>query len=112
MKEKVNLERKYIDDSKVLSQEQLRYYIETFLINDNKFLTDVDICCLFDNKFKKMNYEQRKSHFNSSISNGARSYILKILVLKHLSRILLENSDYYLDIYWQHQLKKLISTIN
>lgn len=108
MKEKVKLTGKYIDDHKILSQEQLRYYIETFLINDKEFIKDVDICCLFDNKFKKMNYEKRKSHFNYSISNGARSYILKILVLKHLSRILADNSDYFLDIYWQHQLKKLI----
>lgn len=88
----------------ILPNAELYYYINSFLINNKNFIKDVD-SCLCDGNMKKMNIDERKEYFKYAIANGARSYILKLLTLKHLLKILLENVDGFVDMFWVRKLK-------
>lgn len=95
-----------VDIDKILPNDELKYYIETFLISDREFIKDVDLS-LCDGKMKNMDFDDRKRYFDFNIGNGARTYILKLLTLKHLSKILLHNVEYFIDIYWKDRLEKI-----
>ena len=39
--------------------------------------------------------------------NTARTYILNIIVLKHLYRLSIEMEDLFLDLYWKDKIKDI-----
>ena len=97
--------KKYDDIYKILPNDELRRYLELFLIENNDFISDVDKC-ITDGRLIKMNVKERIEYFNNTIGNEARTYLLKILTLKHLSKILYKNIDGFTDEYWRERLNK------
>lgn len=97
--------KNYDDVYKILPQAELKRYIESFLIDDIDFVGDVDKC-ITDGRLIKMNVKERIEYFNNTIGNEARTYLLKILTLKHLSKILYKNIDGFTDEYWRERLNK------
>ena len=96
----------YADVHKILHLNELRYYIEKFLVCDKQFIEDIDLC-LSDGQMSKMNRFERLQYFYNNIGNEARTYIIKLITLKHLSKILLNNIDGFADEYWRDRLKKI-----
>ena len=86
----------------ILPHDELKYYIKTYLLNDNEFIQEVDDC-MADGRLISMNLDERIEYFNCHIGNESRTYILKILTLKHLSKILEKNMDKCLDEYWKNK---------
>lgn len=44
---------------------------------------------------------------DSNLGNTARTYILNIIVLKHLYRLSIEMEDLFLDLYWKDKIKDI-----
>lgn len=103
---KNNYKQFYPDIHKILPPNELKYYIEKFLVYDKDFIKDIDLC-LCDGKMAKMNRLQRMEYFYNNIGNEARTYIIKLITLKHLSKILLDNIDGFTDEFWRERLKSI-----
>ena len=83
--------------------------IEDILLADQKFVEDLDNFpgLLMSQKFKGKTVEEQKEFLHGCvIGNTCRTYVLDLLALKHLSRILDEEGDAFLDAYWAEALKK------
>ena len=96
--------REYDDIYKILPKEELNRYLDNFLISNDDFILDVDNI-ITNGRLSKMNIQERKEYFDNNIGNESRTYIFKILVLKHLSKILYKNLDGFIDEYWREKLK-------
>jgi len=96
----------YADVHKILPHNELKYYIEKFLVYDKQFIEDIDLC-LCDGQMSKMNRFKRMQYFYNNIGNEARTYLIKIITLKHLSKILLNNIDGFTDKFWKDKLKNI-----
>ena len=105
------LPQKYGDVYNILPHFELKSYIKNFLIDDKEFINDVD-CCMWElsssNKLIHKNPKQRFEYFSNTIGNEARTYILKILTLKHLTKILLNNLEGFTDEFWRERLNKVL----
>lgn len=100
------MKNNYENVYKILPPNELKYYIEKFLVYDKDFIKDIDLC-LCDGKMSKMNRLQRMEYFYNNIGNEARTYLIKIITLKHLSKILLNNIDGFTDKFWKDKLKNI-----
>lgn len=93
-----------------LSNNELKKYIDKYLIDDEDFIKDLEsingFC--YDLKDKKT-HEDRIDLLNSIIGNGARTYILKIIVTKHLHKSLVRESENFLDLYWLDKAKNFLN---
>lgn len=102
---------KYDDVNKILPHSELKNYIKTFLIDNNDFLLDVD-CCMWENsssnKLINKTIKERIEYFDNTIGNESRTYILKILTLKHLSKILFKNINGFTDEYWRKRMNNVL----
>ena len=98
--------KEYDDVFNILPNKELKRYIQNYLIEDNNFIQDVDLV-VANGKLNNLTKEERVEYFDNNIGNESRTYIYKILTLKHLSKILYKNVDVWLDEYWKQQLNKL-----
>lgn len=105
------LPQKYGDVYNILPHFELKSYIKNFLLDDNEFINEVD-CCMWgpssDNKLINKSIKERIEYFSNTIGNEARTYILKILTLKHLTKILLNNLEGFTDEFWRERLNKVL----
>jgi len=109
--EKFDKMRYYDDIHKILPHPELKNYIKNFLIDNKEFINDVDSCMWgqsSDNKLINKTIKERHEYFDNTIGNESRTYILKILTLKHLSKILLNNIDGFTDEFWRDRLNKVL----
>jgi len=82
-------------------RKEVPIIIKEVLINDSDFLDEVNtILRHYNPSLLNKSIEYKMDFFNSHIGNGSRGYILTIIVIKHLYKKLLNNSNYYLDKYW------------
>lgn len=105
----------YCDIHSILPNFELKSYIKHFLIDDEEFINDVDTCMWelsSENKLKDKTPKQRFEYFSNTIGNEARTYILKILTLKHLLKILFNNIDGFTDEFWKDRLNKVLNKEN
>lgn len=103
---------KHDDVHEILPRYELKSYIKHFLIDDEEFINDVDNCMWElsgKNKLIDKTPKQRFEYFCNTIGNEARTYILKILTLKHLSKILFKNIDGYTDEFWRNRLNNVLN---
>lgn len=107
MKDKTTLPIQYDDVHKILPHSELKYYIKNFLINDNEFVNDIDLC-MCNGKMMNMSLKERIQYFENNIGNEARTYIFKVLTLKHLSKILINNIDGFTDEFWKDRLNRAL----
>lgn len=102
---------KHIDVRKILPHNELKNYIKAFLIDNKRFVDDVD-ACMWElggkNKLSNKSVAERIEYFDNTIGNESRTYILKYLTLKHLSKILLENANLYMCDFWQDRLNRFL----
>ena len=86
-------------------KSDLRKYIE-LLINDENFVMDIEKSKIF-NEFKDLSPEEKMKKVDTNLGNTARTYILNIIVLKHLYRLSIEMEDLFLDFYWKDKIKDI-----
>lgn len=86
-------------------KSDLRKYIE-LLIDDENFVMDIQKSKIF-NEFKDLSPEEKMKKVDTSLGNTARTYILNIIVLKHLYRLSIEMEDLFLDLYWKDKIKDI-----
>ena len=86
-------------------KSDLRKYIE-LLIYDNNFIEDIEKSKIF-NEFKALSPKEKMKKVDSNLCNTARTYILNIIVLKHLYRLSIEMEDLFLDLYWKDKIKDI-----
>ena len=102
----------YSEIHNILPNFELKSYIKHFLIDDEDFINDVDTCMWelsSKNKLIDKTPKQRFEYFSNTIGNEARTYILKILALKHLSKILFNNIDVFIDKFWRDRLNMILN---
>ena len=86
-------------------KSDLRKYIE-LLIDDENFVMDIEKSKIF-NEFKDLSPEEKMKKVDTNLGNTARTYILNIIVLKHLYRLSIEMEDLFLDFYWKDKIKDI-----
>lgn len=86
-------------------KNDLRKYVELF-INDKDFVKDIEKSKIF-NSFENLTIDKRMEMVDSYFGNTARTYILNIIVLKHLYRLSIEIEDLFLDLYWKDKIKDI-----
>lgn len=86
-------------------KSDLRKYIE-LLVNDKNFVVDIEKSKIF-NEFKDLSPKEKMNKVDSNLGNTARTYILNIIVLKHLYRLSIEMEDLFLDLYWKDKIKDI-----
>ena len=86
-------------------KNDLRKYIE-LLIDDENFVMDIEKSKIF-NEFKDLSPEEKMKKVDTNLGNTARTYILNIIVLKHLYRLSIEMEDLFLDLYWKDKIKDI-----
>lgn len=86
-------------------KSDLKKYIE-LLINDKNFVMDIEKSKIF-NEFKALSTKEKMKKVDSNLGNTARTYILNIIVLKHLYRLSVEMEDLFLDLYWKDKIKDI-----
>lgn len=86
-------------------KNDLRKYIE-LLIDDENFVMDIEKSKIF-NEFKDLSPKEKMKKVDSNLGNTARTYILNIIVLKHLYRLSIEMEDLFLDLYWKDKIKDI-----
>ena len=96
-------------ESEILSKFDLRYNIRHFLIDNEEFIDLVEKGLLI--KLKGKTPEEKMDILKCHIGNTARTFILKIIVLNFLQKLLLEDQDKYLDIYWKEVLKDVLNDL-
>ena len=100
----------YDDVRSILPHFELEDYIKKFLIDNDEFINDVDSCMWelsCDNKLINKSVKERIEYFENTIGNESRTYILKILTLKHLLNVLLKNINGFTPEFWRDRLKKI-----
>ena len=97
----------YCNINKILPNNELKFYIFNFLINDDNFIKDMDLT-MCNGQMAQMNKLKIQEYFDANIGNESRTYIIKLIALKHLFNILLENSSTYLDEFWIEKLNNII----
>ena len=98
----------YLENVESLLQfikNDLRKYIE-LLIDDENFVMDIEKSKIF-NEFKDLSPEEKMKKVDTNLGNTARTYILNIIVLKHLYRLSIEMEDLFLDLYWKDKIKDI-----
>ena len=95
----------------IVSMNADKEFLYRRVLDDKEFIYDVD-CCMWElsssNKLIHKNPKQRFEYFSNTIGNEARTYILKILTLKHLTKILLNNLEGFTDEFWRERLNKVL----
>lgn len=86
-------------------KSDLKKYIE-LLVNDKNFVVDIEKSKIF-NEFKDLSPKEKMKKVDSNLGNTARTYILNIIVLKHLYRLSIEMEDLFLDLYWKDKIKDI-----
>ena len=91
------------------SDDDLRGILKRYLLLDEQFVDDVDKF-LKVQPLKDKNLMERFEILQNSIGNTARTYILKVIALKHILRLAEseEMQDMFLDPYWKDIFKKFL----
>ena len=112
MKDKLSktMQVEEIDYNNILPPIEMNYYIENHLINDDKFIEDVDKY-LYMSKIKDLPINERLEKLRNQYHNTARQFMLKLIVFKHLNKLVLNCTDIYTDIFWQDMVKKFLKDI-
>lgn len=97
-----------IDYNNILPPSEIKYYIENHLINDDEFIEDVDKY-LYMSKIKDLPINERLEKLKCQYHNIARQFMLKLIVFKHLNRLILNCTDIYTDIFWQDVIKDFLN---
>lgn len=96
-------------EQEIFSKFDLRYNIRHFLIDNEEFIDLVEKGLLI--KLKGKTPEEKMDILKCHIGNTSRTFILKIIVLNFLQKLLLEEQDKYLDIYWKEVLKDVLNDL-
>ena len=91
---------------KVFDNKQLEELLKNFLIEDENFLEEFDSIIAIEKTAGKSK-EDKIDIVLSIVGNESRTYILNMLVLKHLFKILDKNKDFFLDAYWKEKIKSV-----
>ncbi len=88
---------------KVFDYKQLENLLEKFLIEDENFLEEFDRIIAIEKTVGKSR-EDKIDIVLGVVGNESRTYILNMLVLKHLLKILDKNKEFLLDAYWKEKI--------
>ena len=88
-----------------LPNNELKKYVDKYLVDDENFVKDLDSIQGFCEKLSDKTHKEKMDILSLIVGNGARTFILKVIATKYFYKYLIKESENWLDFYWKNKAK-------